>query len=102
MALEKIRLGTNEDGSPHYLYRQTDPSMPLVITGPLTGTVELPDGTVYDVTDDVIEVNPGDELAVSDAIGERHVEEGHPAFASEPYDFVHVNSTDAAALAQEA
>jgi hypothetical protein len=88
MALEKIRLGTNEDGSPHYLYRQTDPSIPLVVTGPIQGTVEV-NGTVYDVTEPVIEVQPGDEIAVSNAIGERHVEEGHPLFADEPHDFVH-------------
>ena len=74
-------------------YTQTDPSIPLVITGPIAGNVTLPDGTVYDVTEAVIEVAPGDELLVSDAIGSRHVAEGHPLFADEPFDFVHNPST---------
>lgn len=93
MALTKIRLGTNEDGTPHYLYQQDDPSVPLVYTGPISGTVDVthPDGTTftYDVTDQVIEVFPGHETYVSDAIGERHVSEGHPSFANEDFDFEH-------------
>lgn len=89
MALQKIRLGDNEDGTPHYFYRQTDPSVPVIVTGPISGTVTLPDGTVYDVTDAVIEVAPGHELHVSDAIGARHVAEGHPRSDS----FVHVPSS---------
>jgi hypothetical protein len=84
MALEKIRLGTNEDGTPEYLYRQTDPTIPVVLTGPISGTVTLPNGTVYDVSEQFIEVAPGDELAVSDAIGARHEAEGHPAFIADP------------------
>jgi hypothetical protein len=91
MALHKIRLGNNEDGTPHYLYQQDDPSIPLVFTGPISGTVETPDGTVYDVTEPVIEVQPGHELHVSDAIGQRHEAEGHPLHgADDP--FVHTPS----------
>lgn len=69
------------------IYEQTDPTIPLVLTGPIAGNVTLPDGTVYDVTEAVIEVAPGDEIPVSNAIGTRHVAEGHPAFAGEDYDF---------------
>lgn len=87
MAIEKINIGTNPDGSAHYLIRSTTDA-PLLITGPITGTVELPDGSVYDVTPDVIEVWPeaGHELAISDAIGARHETEGHPGHGGgEPF-----------------
>jgi hypothetical protein len=91
MALHKIRLGTNEDGTPHYFYQQDDPSIPLVITGPITGSVATSDGTTYDVSDPVIEVQPGHELEVSDLIGQRHADEGHPLHdADKP--FVHTPS----------
>jgi hypothetical protein len=53
----------------------------VVITGPITGTVTLPDGAVYDVTKPVIEVHPDHAQAVADAIGDRYAEEGHPALA---------------------
>lgn len=93
MAVTKIRLGTKDDGTPLYHYHQDDPTKAVVITGPITGSVELPDGTVYDVTDEIIEVEPGHELLVSNAIGERHVAEGHPLFVADPtadnYGFVH-------------
>jgi hypothetical protein len=93
MAVTKIRLGTKDDGTPLWHYHQDDPTKAVVLTGPITGTVELPDGTVYDVTEDLIEVEPGHELLVSNAIGERHVAEGHPLFVGDPdaddHGFVH-------------
>lgn len=65
----------------------------LVMTGPISGTVTLPDGTVVDVTPDFIEVESVEQARlVSDAIGARHVAEGHPSFADEPHDFVHTPS----------
>lgn len=91
MAVTKIRLGTNEDGSPHYLYQSDDPTKALVLTGPITGAVTLPDGTEYDVTEPLIEVEPGHELLVSDAIGAVHEAEGHPLLPDEP--FVHIPSS---------
>lgn len=84
MSVTKIRLGTKDDGTPLFHYLQDDPTKAVVITGPITGTVELPDGTVYDVSDDLIEVEPGHELLVSNAIGERHAAEGHPLFLADP------------------
>ena len=78
MALTRTRLGTNEDGSPHFHYA-SDGDKPVVFTGPnISGSVTLPDGTVYDVTPDFVEVEPGHEGHVAHAIGVRHQEEGHP------------------------
>lgn len=92
--MKKIRLGTNEDGTPLYHY-EAEPGESVVFTGPISGTVELPDGTTVDVTDPFIGVaDEATALAVSDAIGERHVAEGHPLFADEPHDFVHVPSSE--------
>lgn len=93
MALIKTRLGTNEDGSPLWHYTQTDPTKSVVITGPITGTVEA-NGQTIDVTEAVIEVSSDAvALAVAEAIAERHVEEGHPMFANEDHDFVHTPAT---------
>jgi hypothetical protein len=86
MTIQKIRLGTNEDGSPMYHYECDGP---VVLTGPIQGTVTLPDGTEVDVTDTIIEVESDEQgVAVAEAIAERHVAEGHPDFAAEPHDFV--------------
>ena len=52
MSLQKIRLGTNEDGTPQYHYISDGA---VVLTGAATGTVTLPDGTEVDVTDTVVE-----------------------------------------------
>jgi hypothetical protein len=94
VTLHKIRLGTNDDGSPLWHYHQDDPTKAVVVTGPITGTVEVA-GQTIDVTEPVIEVESEEvALAVSDAIGERHVAEGHPSFVEEPHDFVHVPSSE--------
>lgn len=85
--MQKIRSGTNADGSPHYLY-VADEGEHLVVTGPyITGEVTLADGTVVDVNDPVIVVDsPAQALAVSDAIGERFAAEGHPTHdGDEPF-----------------
>lgn len=93
MAVRKEYRGRNEDGTPHFAYISDDPSDHLVVTGDIFGTVEV-DGEQVDVTESVIVVDsPEKALKVSDAIGERHVREGHPLFADEPHDFVHVPST---------
>ena len=82
--MHKIRLGTNEDGTPLWHY-QFDPDEVAVFTGPITGTVTLPDGQVVDVSDTFVAVpDQATADAVSDAIGQRHVEEGHPLFTGDP------------------
>jgi len=93
MALKVTRLGTNEDGTPHFLYEEDDPTRSLVLTGPIQGTV-VANGTEYNVSDVLISVKAEDAIAVSNAIGERHIAEGHPAFANEPFDFVHEPTTE--------
>lgn len=53
MALQKTRLGTNEDGTPAFHYRGEH----VVITGSASGVVVLADGTEVDVTDAVVEAD---------------------------------------------
>lgn len=90
--MKKIRLGTNEDGSPLFHY-EAEPGESVVFTGPISGAVQLPDGSIVDVTDPFVAVKDDQQaLAVSDAIGARHEAEGHPLFADEPFDFVHIPS----------
>jgi hypothetical protein len=102
MSVTKIRLGTKDDGTPLFHYVQDDPTKSVVFTGPVTGAVELPDGTVYDVSDELIEVEPGHELLVGDAIGDRHVADGHPELVADPerdsFGFVHVRSDGTAVI----
>jgi hypothetical protein len=82
MALTKIRLGTNEDGTPLYHYIADGP---VVFTGVARGLVTLPDGTEVDVTDDFVEVaSEAEALVLSDAIGQKFVDEGHPLFVADP------------------
>lgn len=50
----------------------------VVLTGPITGTVELEDGTVVDVSPGFIEVDPDLADEIADKIGRRYAEEGHP------------------------
>ena len=89
MAVEKIRLGTNEDGSPQWLFRADNPDDHIVITGPITGTVTLPGGKIIDVTDPIIAVgSPKEAALVSNAIAQRFVEEGHPSHeVNIPFEF---------------
>lgn len=91
MAVQKIRLGNNEDGSPHYLYRSDDPNGHIVVTGPnISGTVEV-DGKEIDVSEFATEV---DSLAtaqkVADAVAERFATEGHPAMVGDGEEFVYL------------
>lgn len=50
----------------------------VVLTGPISGTVELEDGTVYDVTPGAVEIDPAHADEVSFLIGEHWVQHGHP------------------------
>lgn len=88
MAMTVEKIGTNEDGSPHYHYKSDGH---VVMTGPIKGTVTCGDGTVYNVSDDFIEVacdTPAETdggkhenchaLEVAHLIGKRFNDEGHP------------------------
>lgn len=78
MALKKTNIGTNEDGSTRWHYEQTDPSVPVVLTGPITGSVKV-GSTTYDVSEPVIEVkSEAHAAAVAEEIGKRFEAEGHP------------------------
>lgn len=55
MALQVMNIGTNEDGSPRLHYH--DPDGHVLLTAPHhAGPVTLADGTVYDVTPNVLSV----------------------------------------------
>lgn len=97
MAVRKEYVGLNEDGSPHFAYISDDPNDHLVVTGPIYGVVHV-DGEAVDVSEPVIAVDShAKALAVSDAIGDRHQNEGHPDFLKDPLvpndGFVHVPSS---------
>ena len=50
-----------------------------VLTGPISGTVTLPDGTEVDVTPEVVYVDtPEAAEQVAHAVGQRYADEGHP------------------------
>lgn len=96
MGVHYDHIGTNEDGTPRFHIWSDVPGAHLVMTGPIVGTVDVA-GETIDVSAPFIEV--ADEtaaLAVSDAIGRRHVLEGHPDFVNDPemdsLGFVHVDS----------
>jgi hypothetical protein len=62
-----------------------------VLTGPIRGTVTLPDGRSVDVSDDIVYLEtPEDAQAVAEAIGDRHARDGHPAHLGSDVPFVHV------------
>lgn len=74
-----------------------DPDAHIILTGPVQGPVTLADGSVVDVSEDFVEASSQAEaLAISDAIGLKHVEQGHPDFVADPdldsLGFVHVAS----------
>lgn len=51
----------------------------VVLTGPISGTVTLEDGTVVDVSPVAVAVSsPEQAAAVAHAVGLRYAEEGHP------------------------
>lgn len=82
----KTSIGTDPiTGRPLFHYAS---DKPVVIVGPfIHGTVELADGTVYDVNDNAIEVDSEEHAGeVSHAIGVRFEDEGHPLHtAEEPF-----------------
>lgn len=89
MTLHKVNIGTNEDGSPRYHFHSDDPTKPVVYTGPnINGNVTLPDGTVYDVSEHYIEVEPGHDGLLSHVLGMKFQDDGHPLHGPEE-PFVH-------------
>lgn len=84
-----------------------DPDAHIIMTGPIQGPVTLADGSVVDVTDDFVEATSQEQaLAISDAIGTKHVEQGHPDFVADPdmdsFGFVHVASDGSASISAQA
>lgn len=61
----------------------------VVITGPIQGTVTCADGTVYDVSEPMVEVQEQHRQEVADLIGDRYATEGHPAHLYSDEPFVH-------------
>lgn len=99
MTITKTYLGQNEDGTPRFHYESDGY---VVITGKAYGPVTTSDGTVYDVSEPVIEVaGPEHAGEVSHLIGVMHEERGHPD--REPDDpFVHECTDECGALKREA
>ena len=55
-----------------------------VVTGPIVGTVMLPDGRIVDVTPQVVYVeSQATAVAVAHAIGEHTATHGHPTDSTE-------------------
>jgi hypothetical protein len=82
---DKIAIGTDAvTGKPLFLF-QTAPDKAAVVVGPFVhGTVEIHDGTVYDVNDVVIEADSEEHAgAISHAVGVKLETEGHPAHDAE-------------------
>lgn len=74
-------VGRDHDGRPRVHYRQEppDPSKPVLYAGPVSGPVELADGTVYEVSPDWVETASHAHAGeLSHRICVRHEEEGHP------------------------
>jgi hypothetical protein len=81
MPLVRTPAGIGEDGRPVYNYRQDppDPTKVVVETGPIKGDFTLADGTVYNVSDDYVEVASAAHFGeLSHHIGVRHEQDGHP------------------------
>lgn len=78
MALTKQTVGYRSDGTPIESYVHDGNGEPhLLITGPVTGTITVVDGTRYDVTGEVIECASQDHARqVAHFIGLQHEETG--------------------------
>jgi hypothetical protein len=99
VTLTKTYLGLNEDGTPHYHY-QSDGH--VVWTGPAYGPVTTSDGTVYDVSEPVIEVaGPEHAGEVAHLIGVLHENRGHPAHMEPDKPFIHACTDTCGPLKRE-
>lgn len=62
-----LRVEVLDDGTTHYIS-----DGPVVMTGTVVGAVELPDGTVVDVTPAVVEVDDEEQaMLLAQAIAEK-------------------------------
>jgi hypothetical protein len=94
MPVRYEHLGENPDGTPYF--QVTSDTGMVVMTGPINGRVNI-GGREIDVSAPFVEVaDEAEAMALSDAIGERFVREGHPLFLVDPdkdsYGFVHIDS----------
>lgn len=81
--MKKTLLGTNEDGSPHYLF-EAEGDERIVVTGPIVAQLEVSDGTLYDVSDPVVGVKPEHHDELVDKIGQHYEVHGHPHHKIDP------------------
>jgi hypothetical protein len=70
MLKTELTGGYNENGTPKikYTFDGSDGMEGVVVTGPAKGTIVLADGTVYDVTPEVIEHKPGHAQEITEKI----------------------------------
>jgi len=98
VTITKTYLGLNDDGTPHFHYESDGH---VVMTGPAYGPVTTSDGTVYDVSEQVIEVaSPEHAGEVAHLIGLIHEERGHPEHAPDQ-PFVHLCTDSCGALKRD-
>ena len=86
MSLTKEQIGTNPDGSPRFNYTYAcDHGCEangeacqggLLVTGPVSGAVGLKDGSVHNVTNEVIEFAPGQDGPILHHIERLHEKAG--------------------------
>lgn len=50
----------------------------VILTGPIQGSLTLEDGTEYDVSDAVVEIDPAHADELAHLIGQHYAENGHP------------------------
>lgn len=92
MALKRTYLGRHPEGhdfagQPHYRYES---DQPLIYVGPyVAGEVTLDDGTVYDVSQDVVEAPLEHHGQISHHVGMKLEREGHPLHKDPETPFVH-------------
>jgi hypothetical protein len=77
VAPQKMHLGTDPDGTPHFHYDfSTDPGFTenhvALYTGPIGGTLVLADGTAYDVSEQIIAVHKDHVAELTTAIHKAH------------------------------
>ena len=97
MTISKTYLGQNPDGTPRFHFESDGH---VVVTGKAYGPVTTSDGTVYDVSDQVIEVaGPVHAGEVAHLIGVMHEERGHPDHPAVP--FAHACTDICGALKRE-
>ena len=83
MALVKTNIGTTPDGKPLFHVEGEH----VVLTGPIVGTVTLPDGSEVDVTADVVAADSPEHAAqIAHAVSQRYADEGHPTDPNFTYD----------------